>query len=54
MTRQEFIDRFLAASYLYFQLHGKTAANISNDELTELFEILNADSDLMLCTDHLC
>ena len=53
MNKQELVERFMAASYLYFQLKNTTAEELSNNELTELFEALNSDCDSMMSSDYL-
>ena len=53
MSKYEFVQRFLSASYLYFQLTEKTAADIPEQDLRELLEVINMDGDLMLCTDQI-
>lgn len=53
MNKQALVDKFMAVSYLYFQLREKTAEDLTNEELTEFIEALNADTDSMLCSDYL-
>jgi len=52
MTRTEFIDRFLAISYLYFQLADNNSNEVSAIEIEEWVEIINAGNEPMMCPDQ--
>ena len=41
MSENSTIERFLNISFLYFQLTGKTAHEISNDDLEEWIVFIN-------------
>lgn len=52
MSRQETINRFMAVSYLYFQLTDRCPEDLSPDDLADLLEIINAENDPGLCPDQ--
>ena len=52
MTRTEFIDRFLAISYLYFQIADNNSNEVSAIEIEEWVEIINAGNEPMMCPDQ--
>jgi len=52
MSRQDTINRFMAVSYLYFQLTDKCPEALSPDDLADLLEIINAENDPGLCPDQ--
>ena len=52
MTTKEYVDQFLAISYLYFQLTDKTAADITIDEMEDLLDMINAGNGPTSCPDQ--
>ncbi len=53
MSKQGYIDRFLAVSRLYFQLTGKTSNNANQKDMEEMMELVDPDSTPMLCPDQI-
>ena len=52
MSSKEYIDRFLAVSYLYLQLTGKSPVDINVTELEDLLEIINDGHCPTACPDQ--
>lgn len=52
MSKQEYIDRFLAASWLYFRLRDKSGRDINQEDVEEMVELIDADYAPMLCPDQ--
>lgn len=52
MSTRDYIEQFLAISYLYFQLTDKTSADITMDEMQDLLEMINASNGPTTCPDQ--
>lgn len=52
MNNKEYIEHFLALSYLHFQLTGTHSENASYEEMAELWEALNDSNEPGLCPDQ--
>jgi hypothetical protein len=52
MSTKEYVDQFMAISYLYFQLTDKTSADITLDEMEDLLEMINAGNYPTSCPDQ--
>jgi len=53
MSKQEYIDHFLAASWLYFHLTGKTSEDVNQMDMEEMMELIDTESIPMLCPDQI-
>ena len=52
MSTSEYVQHFLAVSYLYFRLTDQALADITEEDVEDLLDILNAGSCPTSCPDQ--